>query len=366
MKLLSPFRCRQFNLRNRVVMAPMTREHAPGGIATAEMTAYYRRRATGGTGMIITEGTPPDATGNFGANVPRFFGADALEAWRRIAAAVHADGAAILAQLWHVGAFEPSLVGMQDSLEPRVDRLSPSGLAGPGRPLGRAMTQADIDMTIAAFGAAAGAARRLGFEGVEIHGAHGYLPDQFLWSGTNQRSDRYGGDLTRRLRFAVDLVAECRRQLGDGILSFRLSQWKQLDYAARIADSPAELATIVEALSAAGVDLFHCSARRYAEPAFAGNDLGFAGWVRKLSGRPTIAVGSITLGNDFKSAQGKLQAATDPAQVDDIERRLDAGEFDLIAIGRALLANPDWVQLVGAGRATDLRPFSKSHLESLA
>ena len=366
MKLLSPFRCRQFTLRNRVVMAPMTREQAPAGIPTDEMSAYYRRRAAGGTAMIITEGTPPDAAGTFGANVPRFFGAAALAVWGRIATAVHADGAAILAQLWHVGAFEPSLVGMEDSLEPRVERLSPSGLAGPGRPLGRAMTQADIDSTIQAFGEAASAARRLGFEGVEIHGAHGYLPDQFLWSGSNQRSDRYGGDLARRLRFAVELVSECRRRLGDGILSFRLSQWKQLDFAARIAETPAELALIVEALSAAGVDLFHCSTRRYFEPAFSGDDLGFAGWVRKLSGRPTIAVGSITLGNDFKSAQGKLQAAPDPAQIEDIERRLDAGEFDLIAIGRGLLANPDWVRLVEAGRAADLRPFCKSHLESLS
>jgi 2,4-dienoyl-CoA reductase-like NADH-dependent reductase (Old Yellow Enzyme family) len=365
MKLFSPFRCRQFTLRNRVVMAPMTRERAPEGVPTDEMTAYYRRRAAGGTGMIITEGTPPDCAGRFGASVPRFFGAAALASWRRIAAAVHAEGAAILAQLWHVGAFEPSLVGMQDSLEPRVERLGPSGLAGPGRPLGRIMTQADIDSTIEAFGAAAGAARRLGFEGVEIHGAHGYLPDQFLWSGTNRRDDRYGGDLERRLRFAVELVTECRRQLRDGLLSFRLSQWKQLDYAARIAETPAELARIVEALTAAGVDLFHCSTRRYAEPAFAGDGMGLAGWVRRLSGRPTIAVGSITLGNDFKSAQGKEQAAPEPAQIEDIERRLEAGEFDLIALGRALLANPDWVQLVESGRAAELRPFSKSHLESL-
>jgi 2,4-dienoyl-CoA reductase-like NADH-dependent reductase (Old Yellow Enzyme family) len=364
--LFSPFRCRALELRNRVVMAPMTRECAPGGIPTRENADYYARRAAGGTALIITEGTPPDAAGAFGASVPRFFGAEALAGWGEVVAAVHAAGAAIFAQLWHVGAFDPSLIGMRDSLDPPPVRLGPSGLAGPGRPCGRAMTTADIEATIAAYGRAVAAARRLGFDGVEIHGAHGYLPDQFLWSGTNRRQDGYGGDLEHRVRFPVELVRECRRQAGeDLVLSFRLSQWKQLDYAARIADVPDELARIVGPLADAGVDLFHCSTRRYGEPAFPGSELGLAGWVRRLCGRPTIAVGSITLGNDFKSAQGKQRAATDPGQLADIERRLEAGEFDLVALGRALLANPDWVRLVQAGRAAELQPFTRAQLDVL-
>lgn len=125
-------------LRNRVVMAPMTREFAPHGVPTEQMTQYYRRRAAGGTALIITEGTPPDAVGAFGAQVPRFYGEDALAGWERVAQAIHAEGAAIMAQLWHVGAFDPSVIGMQDSLA-KPERLSPSGLAGPARPLGRAM-----------------------------------------------------------------------------------------------------------------------------------------------------------------------------------------------------------------------------------
>ena len=365
MNLFSPFRCRAMQLRNRVVMAPMTREFAPQGVPTGQMTEYYRRRAAGGTALIITEGTPPDAVGAFGANVPRFFGEDALTGWGRVAQAVHAEGAAIMAQLWHVGAFEPSVIGMQDSLA-LAQRLSPSGLAGPSRPLGRAMTEADIDATIVAFGAAVGGARRLGFDGVEIHGAHGYLADQFLWAGTNARTDKYGGDLAARTRFAVELVRECRRQAGeDMVLSFRISQWKQLDYGARIAQSAQELAHIVEPLVDAGVDIFHCSTRRYWEPAFEGSDLSLAAWVRRLAGRPTITVGSITLGNDFKSAHGKQQAAPAPQQIEDIERRLQQGMFDLIALGRAILANPDWVQLVQAGHADRLRQFSKAQLDEL-
>ncbi len=364
--LFSPFRCRTLELRNRVVMAPMTRECSPGGVPDAAVVAYYRRRAAGGVGLIVTEGSPPTPEGSFGAQVPRFFGQDALDGWSRVVEGVHAEGAPILAQLWHVGAFEPSTIGMTDSHSVPLARLSPSGLAAPGHPLGRAMTQHDIDQVITAFGTAAAAARRVGFDGIEIHGAHGYLPDQFLWTGTNVRRDEYGGDSSRRLRFALELVGECRRQAGeDLVVTFRLSQWKQLDYAARIATTPEELGQIVGPLAQAGVDIFHCSTRRYWEPAFEGSDLGLAGWVRRLSGKPTITVGSVTLGNDFKSALGKQEAAASPEQVEDLERRLQAGEFDLVAIGRSLLANPDWVRRVQSGRAASLRPFSKANLDTL-
>lgn len=363
--LFTPFRCRSVTLRNRVVMAPMTREFAPDGIPTAAMAEYYRRRAAGGTGLIISEGSPPVHEGAFSPRVPRFYGDDALAAWRPIVEAVHAEGAAMFVQLWHVGAFEPSQIGMRDGFTTPPERLGPSGLAAPGKAHGRAMTQADIDRTIAAFGAATGAALRLGFDGVEIHGAHGYLPDQFLWRETNLRDDGYGGSLQARLRFMLELVRECRRQCADGVLSLRLSQWKQFDFDARIARTPQELAQIVEPLAAAGVDLFHCSTRRYWEPAFDDSPLTLAGWVRKLSGRPTIAVGSVTLGTDFKSGSGRQQAVAAPEQVADIERRLAAGEFDLVAIGRALLANPDWAQRVAAGELHRLRNHEKIYLESL-
>ena len=366
MQLFTPFRLRSLTLRNRVVMAPMTRECAPDGIPTAAMAEYYRRRAAGGTGLIITEGSPPDLDGAFGAHVPRFFGAAALDAWRPIVEAVHAEGAAMFVQLWHVGAFDPALIGMADSFTPPPQRLSPSGLAAPGRPYGRAMTQVDIDRTIRAFSAAVTAARGLGFDGVEIHGAHGYLPDQFLWSGTNQRTDRYGGDIVARTGFVAELLQECRHAAGpDFLLGLRLSQWKQLDYSARIAETPQQLEQILAPLVAAGVDALHCSTRRYQEPAFAGSDLPLAGWMRRVSGLPVITVGSVTLGTDFKAATGKTAAAAAPGQIEDLERRLEAGEFDLVAIGRALLANPDWARLVASGRAEALRAFTKADLDEL-
>jgi 2,4-dienoyl-CoA reductase-like NADH-dependent reductase (Old Yellow Enzyme family) len=365
MRMMSVCKVRELILRNRVVMAPMTRECAKDGVPTAEMATYYARRAAGGAALIITEGTAPDAAGSFGSDVPNFFGGAALAGWQAIGEVVHRHGAAILAQLWHVGSFTPSMVGMQDSIAASM-RLSPSGIAAPDRPLGRPMTQEDIERTIGAFANAAAAARRIGFDGIEIHGAHGYLLDQFLWTGTNLRTDRYGGDLASRTRFAVELVRACREALGtEGVLSFRLSQWKQLDYRAKIADTPHELGIIVEALANAGVDLFHCSTRRYWEPVFSDSEMCLAGWVKRLFGRPTIAVGSVTLSNDFKSACGKQESAVAPEQVEDLEQRLERGEFDLIAIGRALLANANWVELVGSGRLHELKAFSRAHLESL-
>lgn len=364
--LVSPFSSAKLVLRNRVVMAPMTREQAPGGVPAPDMAAYYRRRARGGTGLIITEGTAPDEAGCFGTAVPRAWGDDAMDGWRAVVDAVHHEGAAIFLQLWHVGAFDPSLIGMRDSFATPPQRLSPSGLAAAGRPYGRAMTDADIESAVAGFADAAGNAQRCGFDGIEIHAGHGYLPDQFLWQATNRRSDRYGGTTVNRARFAADIVRACRAHCGAEFpISLRFSQWKQLDYDARIAETPAELEALLSVLVDAGVTLFHASTRRFDAPAFANSDLSLAAWTRKLSGLPVIAVGSVTVSNDFKSPQGKILAQPTAAHVDQVERCLERGDFDLIALGRALIANPDWAQLVGAGRLDQLRPFTKELLDEL-
>jgi len=363
-RLLQPVRLGPLSLRNRVVMAPMTRERSPGGVPGSDVIAYYRRRAAGGVAMIITEGCAPDETGAFGAAVPRM-NAESAPAWQKLVQAVHEEGTCIVPQLWHVGAFEPSLVGMTNTMTV-PSRVSPSGLAAANRPMGRAMSQADIDAAIESFAAATSLAQQLGCDGVELHAAHGYLFDQFFWSATNLRSDRYGGALERRVRFAVEVVQECRRRVGPAFpIILRFSQWKQLDYDAKLFASPAELAAFLRPLVDAGIDIFHCSTRRFWDPAFAGSDLTLAGWTRKLSGRPTIAVGSVTLGNDFKSPHGKQFAAIDQAAIDRLEEFLARGEFDLVAIGRALLANPEWVRTVAEQGVDALRPFTRDLLEQL-
>ncbi|MBO9377046.1 12-oxophytodienoate reductase [Sphingomonas histidinilytica] len=361
--LFRPLPLGGLSLRNRIAMAPMTRERAPGGMPTDAMAAYYARRAAGGTGLIVTEGIATDATGCFGDQVPRLFGPDVVDGWRKVVDGVHAEGAAIIAQLWHVGAFAPSMIGMTDGARP-VERISPSGLAAPGRPFGRTMTESDIADSIAAFAGAAAAAQGAGFDGIELHGAHGYLIDQFLWPQTNRRTDRFGP--ADRTRFAVELVRAVRRATRDRFaLSFRLSQWKQLDYGARLAETPGELAAIVGPLAEAGVDLFHCSTRRFWEPAFPGDDRNLAGWTRALSGKPAMTVGSITLDVDFKAPDGKVHASGVGAHVALLERGLELGWFDLVAVGRAMIANPDWARRVRDGDAGDLRPFTGAMLETL-
>ncbi len=359
-----PFRLGGLTLRNRIVMAPMTRECAPEGVPTAAMAEYYARRAEGGVGLIVTEGAAPNEEGRFGAAVPRLFGADAMQGWERVVARVHAGGAAIFAQIWHVGAFTPSMVGMADSLQ--VERLSPSGLAGPGLAFGRAMTEAEVDRTIRDFGRAARNAREAGFDGVEIHAAHGYLPDQFFWAETNRRRDAHGGTITARARFAARIVAECKAAAGAGFpVTLRLSQWKQLDYLAHVVEGPEELAGWLAPLNAAGVDGYHVSTRRFWEPAFPGNDETLAGWVRRLAKRPVIAVGSALLDTDFKAPGGKDHGALVAGGLERIADGLTAGRFDLIAFGRALLANPDLARQVLAGSTAGLRSYSRAYLDEL-
>ena len=347
-------------------MAPMTREMSPNGIPGSDVCDYYARRAAGGVALIITEGAATDPIGSFGANVPRLFGPGAVDAWARIVDAVHAEGAAIIAQLWHVGAFSPSLIGMEDSLPKDSRRISPSGLAAPGMPYGVAMAETDIAATIAGFADAAANAQAAGFDGIEVHGAHGYLPDQFLWAKTNHREDRYGGPPENRARFSAELVAAIRERTGpDFVIGFRLSQWKQLDYKAKLATDPEALRALISPISMAGVDLFHCSTRRFWEPEFEGDRRNLAGWVRELTGKPTMTVGSVTLDTDFKAATGKIAAGTSLDHIAQLTQGIADNHYDMVALGRALLANSDWANRLAAGELDALTAFDKSMLENL-
>lgn len=364
--LFRPFTYGRLRLRNRIAMAPMTREMAPNGVPTAEMAEYYRRRAIGGVGLVITEGTAPNQSGAFGIQVPRFYGDDALQGWDGIRVAVQGEGAGIVAQLWHVGGNNPSLIGMADSMPADTIRVSPSGLAGADVRVGQVITSAQIDATIDAFATAASNAATMGFDGVEIHGAHGYLVDQFLWPVTNRRDDRYGGGIDNRTRFGADVIREIKRRVpADFPVILRLSQWKQLDYRARLVEKPADLEALLAPLVDAGVDMIHCSTRRFWDPLFEGSPLTFAAWAKKITAKPVIAVGSVTLSNDFKSSDGKTYAEATPEALGTVAEMIDRGDFDIIAIGRALLANPDWALKVKAGRAADLQPFTRAMLQSL-
>jgi len=332
-------------------------------VPTPAMVAYYRRRAAGGVGLVITEAAPIEPSATYRSVAPRFYGDDALDGWRRVCRAIHEENACAVAQIWHAGGWNSSPTLASD-MPPETARLSPSGFTAAGANIGKPMTGAEIDRTIDTFSRAAEAALRLGFDGVEIHGAHGYLVDQFFWSKTNQRTDSYGGPMASRAQFAAELVREMRRRTPpDFPIIFRLSQWKQVYYDVRLFQTPDDLAAMLQPLADAGVDMFHCSTRRFWEPAFPGSPLTLAGWTKKLSGKPVIAVGSVTLSADYKSDEGT--AAYKPGSIDLAARLMQEGEFDLLAVGRALIANADWADKVRMGRAAELRPYSRKMLETL-
>lgn len=361
--LFAPFTFKGLTLKNRIVMAPMTRSFSPDGVVTAEVADYYARRAGADVGLIVSEGTGvnrPAALND--RNVPRFHGEAALAGWKGVIDAVHRAGGAMAPQLWHVGAVPTS----DRNWSPPGPYDSPSGLARADTPLGEPMSDADIADTIAAFGQAARDARDLGFETVEVHGAHGYLVDQFFWDQTNRRTDAFGGaGLVERSRFAVEILKEIRRQVGpDFPVIIRISQWKQQDFGARLAQTPAEMEAWLGALVSAGADVLHCSQRRFWEPEFEGSDLNFAGWAKKLTGAVTITVGSVGLSGEFIAAWGGEKSQ--PASLDELERRLERGDFDLVGVGRALLQDPLWASKVKAGRTGELMAYDRSALATLS
>ncbi|HEX3962099.1 MAG TPA: 12-oxophytodienoate reductase [Trebonia sp.] len=352
--LFSPVPIAGLKLKNRWVMAPMTRQFSPDGIPGADVAAYYGRRAAS-LGLLVTEGTYVDESAGPSDRVPRFFGPASLAGWGKVADAVHAADGAIFPQLWHLGA------GRKPGSGPYPDApvISPSGIDAAGHAVAEPATAVQLEATTAAFARAAAAAQEAGFDGVELHGAHGYLLDQFHWAATNRRTDVYGGDIKGRARFSAEVVAAVRAATGpDFPIAFRFSQWKGSDFNAKIAGDPAELEAFLVPLADAGVSIFHASTRRYWLPAFDGCDRTLAGWTRHLTGRPVIAVGSVGVPSAFRAAAGEGEQPT--LSLAPLVDLLDRGEFDLIAAGRAVLADPQWGAKVAAGRLPEIRPYDKS------
>jgi len=365
--LFEPFDLGSYVLPNRIVMAPMTRTFSPGGVPGSDVAAYYRRRAEGGVGLIITEGTwinHPAASNDDAA--PRFYGEDALSGWSRVVSEVHAAGGRIMPQLWHTGLTRrPVSEHLYDVIEEDLSqKVSPSGFVVPGEKVGLGMTEREIEAVIDAYAEGAATAERLGFDGIEIHGAHGYLVDQFFWHETNQRTDRYGGSIGARATFGAEMIRACRAKVSkDFPIVLRFSQWKLADYGAKLATTPQELEQLLTPLAEAGVDVFHASQRRYWLPEFEGSDLNLAGWAKKLTGKPSMTVGSVGLSNDMGEFMSGQPASA--AEIDGVVRMLTEGEVDLVAVGRALLSEPAWPMKMRSGDLEGIAPFSAGVLATL-
>lgn len=364
--LFETFTMGKLTLNNRIVMAPMTRNQSPGGVPTDEVAAYYKSRAEGGVGLIITEGTYIDHPGANGyPGVPAFYGEQALAGWQRVVEEVHAVGGKIAPQLWHVGRERRPGVEPDTS----VPGFGPMRIMEEGVEVVRAMSEDDMHEVAASFARAAQDAQRIGFDGIELHGAHGYLIDQFLWAESNQRTDAFGGSAENRLRFPRMIVSAVREAVGpDFPIIFRFSQWKLSDYEAIIAETPEALGEILKPLADDGVDIFHASTRRVWEPGFEGSDKTLATWTRELTGKPVIAVGSVGLDKTFRT--GHFTRTEDPTSksrvnVEELATWRAGDDFDLIAIGRALLSDPQWANKVRDGRLGELLDFDRSALEVL-
>jgi 2,4-dienoyl-CoA reductase-like NADH-dependent reductase (Old Yellow Enzyme family) len=361
--LFTRFSLNRLTLPNRIVMAPMTRNQSPGGVPGDDVVGYYRRRAERSVGLIITEGTVIDHPASASSpRVPRFHGDDALGGWARVSAAVHAAGGRIIPQLWHVGAARKP--GSEPN--PGAPPIGPSGLDLTGAKVTEPLSEAEVTGLVEAYAQAAADAMRLGFDGIELHAAHGYLIDQFFWDRTNRRTDRYGGDFVARTRFAVEVVRACRQKTSpDFPIVLRFSQWKLQDYEAKLVRTPEELGRFLIPLVDAGVDAFHCSTRRFWEREFEGSDLNLAGWTKKLTAKPTITVGSVGLDDEFVGSVREGRSASNVG-VEAAIAMIERGEVDLVAVGRALLVDPGWVEKIRDGRSTDLLPFAPEALKTLS
>ncbi|MFC5700282.1 NADH:flavin oxidoreductase [Cohnella faecalis] len=358
--LFEPYQEGNLKLSNRIVMAPMTRGFSPNGVPGPDVADYYRRRAANGVGLIVTEGTlinHPAAAAS--PNWPNFHGDEALQGWAKVVEAVHSAGGRIIPQLWHVGTTRK--IGSLPN--PEALPVGPSGIdAATGEQVSEPLSEQEIASLVEAFAQAASDAKRIGFDGIEIHGAHGYLIDQFFWEKTNRRTDRYGGSLAARTLFATEVVKACRQAVGpDFPIVFRFSQWKGADYSAKLVQTPEELEQFLAPLAEAGVDVFHCSTRRFWEPEFEGSDLNLAGWTKKLTGKPTITVGSVGLDVEFTKRDESANTVT----LDKLLDRLNRGDFDLVAVGRALLHDPEWAVKIRDGRSDELRPYSQESTKTL-
>ncbi len=348
--LFEPLEIGRLRLPNRFVLPAMQRGWCVDGVPGAELADYYVARVRGGVGLVISEATAIDHPSATGQNAAAKLNARSRDAWSRTIGAVKDAGGNMFMQLFHEGAMRP--LGMDGT-------LSPSGLAWYGKHNGRAATRAELDEIRDAYVTAALTAQELGADGAEVHAAHGFLLDQFCWRETNLRDDGLGGPgLAERLQFPLEVIRAIREATGpDFVLGWRFSQWKEVDYNARLFETPEELQAAVAAWEAAGVDIFHASTRRFYMPEWEGSDLGIAGWTSSFATSPVITVGSVGV-RDLLFGPEQDPDALDPlASLAELARRFARGDFALVAVGRSLIADPEWVNKLRDGRFGEIEAF---------
>lgn len=338
-------------LRNRLAVAPMTRVSATdGGCTTARMACYYGAFAQGGFGLVITEGIYTDKAYSQGyRHQPGLSDDVQRDAWATVIDAVHKGGARMVAQLMHAGALSQGNPYRGGTVGPSAVRPKGQQMTfyrGTGDyPVPRSMANAEISEAIHGFADAAVRAKHAGFDGVEIHGANGYLLDQFLTEGTNLRNDRYGGDVERRLRLIVEVTQAVRTAVGpEFTVGLRISQGKVNDFTHKWRNAEDDAALIFGTLARLPIDYVHTTEFEAWKSAF-GSGASLATLARRHAGVPVIANGSLQ----------------DPARAADL---IGSGQADVVALGRGALTHPDWPARVLRGATLD--EFDREILSPIA
>lgn len=329
--LFTPLILGKMQLKNRIVMAPMTRSRAIGNVPNELMEKYYRLRAD--AGLIITEGTSPSANGLGYARIPGIYSAEQIKGWRRVTDGVHQAGGKIFVQLMHTGR-----VGHAANLPAGAKVLAPSALAAPGEmwtdssgmqahPLPVAMSEAEVAAAIAEYAHAARCAVEAGFDGIELHGANGYLIDQFLNTASNQRTDRWGGSIENRIRFAVEVARASVAAIGAARVGMRISPYGVFNGMAPDAEMDALYENLIEELNRLNLLYIHIVDH---------SSMG----APEVSPALKAKIRASFKGKYILSGGYDLQRAN---------ADLDAGKGDLVAFGRPFIANPDLVKKMQHG-----------------
>ncbi len=321
---------RQMHLKNRVVVAPMTRVSTPGdGVPTEAMEKYYRRYAEGGFGLIITEGVYTDRFFSQAyPNQPGITNEQQEKGWEKIVRSTHEAGGKIILQLMHAGALSQHLSNTRSasSIQPLRHMLMGYSKKQGVYPLPHAMNLSEIDEVENGFCHSAMRAEKAGFDGVEIHAANGYLLDQFLTDYTNDREDHYGGSVENRCRLSTEITASIKRSVSDDfVVGVRVSQGKVNDANYLWPNGISDGKIIFNSLKRAGADYIHFASegKGFDHGSLTRDGESLPKLARQLTGLPVLANGGLD-------------------NLSEAKRILGEGHADLVALGTGALANPDW------------------------
>jgi N-ethylmaleimide reductase len=341
--LYAPTKLGPLALKNHLVMSPMTRSRALGNVPDALMVEYYKQRSAS-AGLIITEGTSPSPNGLGYARIPGIFSAEQVAGWKRITEAVHTTGTKIFVQLMHTGR-----VGHPNNLPSGASVVGPSAIVAAGEmytdaegpkahPTPKAMTEAEVKTAIGEFVQAAKNAVAAGFDGIELHGANGYLLEQFFRPTSNKRTDSYGGSVENRARFVIEVVKGTIAAIGKDKVGIRLSPFGVFNDMPSYPEEEADYAYLARALNDTGLLYVHLVDHS------------------PMGAPPVPQSIKDTYRKEYKGAL-ILSGGYDAARA---EADLEAHRADLIAVGRPLLANPDLVERWKSGaplNAPDMNTF---------